>query len=46
MIRIMGTLRAWGFARSFGVGRAHALWLATRYLVTGRTGRYRIRPQP
>ncbi|WP_395055199.1 hypothetical protein [Polaromonas sp.] len=44
MNRIKGTRNAFSVARSFGVSVGMAAVLAARYLVTGRTGRYRIRP--
>ena len=40
--RVRGARSAYRLAREFGRGRAYALWLAARYLVTGRTGRYRM----
>ena len=40
--RIKGARNARLMAIAFGVGKAKAVWLSLRYLVTGRTGRYRL----
>lgn len=41
-MRILGAVNAFKIARSFKVDAMRAAWLALRFLLTGRTGRYRI----
>lgn len=41
-MRIRSALNAYKIARSFKVGAPRAAWLALRFLLTGRTGRYRL----
>jgi hypothetical protein len=42
MRRLRGAFRAYRIARGFNVGVVRAACLTLRYLLTGRTGRYRI----
>lgn len=46
LIRGNGARHAYDTCRSFGLGRAAALYRAVRYLLTGRTGRYLISWRP
>lgn len=42
-IRAKGVTSAWKTCRSFGLGWWHSLYRSARFLVTGRTGKYRIK---
>lgn len=44
MRRIRGAINSYRFARGFRVGVVQALYRAARYLVTGRTGKFRLPP--
>ena len=46
LLRGKGARHAYQTCRSFGLGVLHSLWRATRYAVTGRTGKYRIQWRP
>ena len=44
MTRIKGTIGAFKMCRGFGVGVGHSAYRALRFLFTGSTGRYKIKP--